>query len=586
MSGIIGVLVAAGAAALALALRFVALRRARRDRELLADFALLNRLTAVPSRRSEWVRAGLLAAGVALLAAVASGLGAPGALPEVERSGPETVLVLDASNSMLARDVDPSRLERQRALALRLAERLPGKVGVVYFAGRGYVLSPLTVDPGAVRMYVEAVAPVRVGRGGTSLAGGLAEALKVLEGGEGSMPGAVVLFSDGEETMDGPLDEAVGRAARLGVPVHAVGVGTSRGGPIPLGPDAALDARPAGWWDRAGEDYLRGSDGEVVITRLHEEILRTIAEATGGGYLSPEEAAMDRLAEELGARSADPSGLRSPSLPASWLLLVAFVLLWLEGFVVGRARPRPRPAVTAPSDRRAWKAALVVALAAITLGKGPGSIQAGEENGAGPAGTEVHEEVHEEVPRAGAAQGGSAEVDRWRARATRSDSPLDWYNLGTALLYDGRWEEAREPLRRAGDAEAERVRAYGRYNHGLAGALRGRHGEGPPEARRQALLSARESFREVLRRDSGDEDARWNLELVERWLETPPLAAAAGGDEGAGGGAGEDGPAGAEGLDPDAAEALLEEAHRAEAEVRERALDRGRLRDPPVERNW
>lgn len=582
-------LVGSAAAAGVFLLRAIGLLRARRGRRRLADTALLGRFGPVPRRGWEWTAAGLLALGAGMLGAVAAGFGAQEAVRE-EGTGPETVLLLDASNSMLAEDVQPSRLARQRELAGRVAARLSGNVGVVYFAGRGYVLSPLTADASAVRMYVESVRPASVGRGGTALGAGLSEALGVLGGGRGETNRAIVLFSDGEETVEQPLDEALERARRLGVPVHTVAIGTREGGPIPIGPETALDADPGERraLDRmvpggAGSDsYLRGPDGEVVTTRLEEETLRHIAQVTGGRYLPAEEPELDRLADELAGGEAPQQSGGSPAIP---LLLLAFALLWAEAFLPRPTSGASRSVTGSDSETRerphsergrrpaASAAALLgIALALAVSAAAPAQDRQGAPSAEqGTPSTEPSEGLRELPARE------SAETSRYRAEALRSGRPEDWYNLGTALLREGRWDEARETLRRAVRSESERVGTHGHYNHGLASALLGRRGQASAEARREALLGARTAFQEVLRRDPTDEDARWNLELVQRWLQQPPQS-------GGGGDGGQDGGGG--GLDPESAQALLDEAGRAEAELRERVLERGRLRDPAVERNW
>lgn len=183
---------------------------------------------------------------------------------------------------------------------------------------------------------------------------------------------------------------------------------------------------------------------------------------------------------------------------------------------------------------------------------------------------------------------------RFRAAAEASDAPLDWYNYGTALLGLGRWEQAREALRRAASTESPRVGLFSRYNHALASAESGHRGPGQPEERRERLLEARNTFRAVLRRDPADEDARWNLELVQRWLRQQQ--GGGGGGAGAGqapsSGAGSGLPQGGDQagdpvqLGPGEAEELLSAAGRAESAVRDRLLGRARLRDPVVERNW
>ncbi|MGH7542031.1 MAG: vWA domain-containing protein, partial [Gemmatimonadota bacterium] len=304
---------------------------AERERGRLADEGLLAQFVRLPGPGARWVRLGLLAAGAgALVLATAYGsLDTRRADPE----GAETVLVLDASNSMLVEDVEPSRLERERALAAELAGRIPGRVGVVYFAGRAYVLSPLTTDRNAVRMFVEGVRPAAVGRGGSSPAAGLIQAIDLLARGDERARKAIVLFSDGEATVEQPVEDALERARDAGVRVHVVGLGTAEGGPIPLTRDASLD--PATALRRSGgPSLLEGPDGTVVVSRLEEGTLRRISRATNGRYVEGDADGLRRVASELG--EADAALPASGSPVASALLLLAFVSLWGEAFLIPR----------------------------------------------------------------------------------------------------------------------------------------------------------------------------------------------------------------------------------------------------------
>lgn len=332
------------AALVALTLRAIALFRASADRAAIGDAELLARM-AVPSgmvRRG--VAAVLLAVGVGLVAAA---LAAGGFREEASRSEGarfETVLVLDASNSMLAEDVEPSRLRREQALARHMVGQLAGRIGVVYFAGSGYVLSPLTEDRAATLMFTESVHPTNVGRGGTSLVDGLDQALVVLAGGRSSAVRSVVVFSDGESTVDETaLDVALERARRAGISIHTIGVGTAEGGRIPMPRSReggiALDAAPdsaVGGAEPSGPDverrWLRDQTGREVVTRLDEASLRRISGATGGLYTSGPRAG-DALLERMPA-----GGARSPVSTAALngLLLAAFLCLAFEAYVVRR----------------------------------------------------------------------------------------------------------------------------------------------------------------------------------------------------------------------------------------------------------
>ena len=333
-------LAAASAAILALVLRGLAAHRTRMDREALGDDSLLEKLTGAPSSWQRAVRALLLAAGCAALAA---GLTVGGAAEDVpEESDLQTVLVLDASNSMWATDVSPSRLERQRTLGAELVLRLPGRVGIVYFAGRGYVLSPLTEDREAALMFVDTLDPALVGQGGTSLADGIRQGLDVLAGGDDRGRRVVVVLTDGEATAESEAVAAeLARAVRMRVPVFTVALGTAEGSRVPvpeLGEQASDDGPTMAESVRTvqvdGEVWLADRNGRPVVTRLDPAFLAEIARTTGGLSVVGDEEGLEKLIdrlEEEGGRP-DPGAGRQASL----LLLAAFGLLFIEGYLVRR----------------------------------------------------------------------------------------------------------------------------------------------------------------------------------------------------------------------------------------------------------
>lgn len=325
-----------------LLLRGLALYRAAADRDAIGDPELIDRMAPPTGPVRRTLAALLVAAGAGLLAAAfaAGGFGEE-SRPD-DGTGFETVIVMDASNSMLAEDVSPSRLRLEQALARRMVGRLAGRIGVVYFAGSGYVLSPLTEDRAATLMFTEAVHPTHVGRGGTSMVDGLEQALVVLAGGRSDAHRAIVLFSDGESTVDDPaLGVVLESARRAGVSIHTVGVGTADGGRIPMprdegaAPTQEPPSAPAG--EAAGPDeerrWLRDRSGRIVVTQLREDVLREIAGSTGGLYAANHGAA-DALLERMPAGGARPP---VSTAAVNGLLLAAFLLLSLEAYVVRRA---------------------------------------------------------------------------------------------------------------------------------------------------------------------------------------------------------------------------------------------------------
>lgn len=171
-----------------------------------------------------------------------------------------------------------------------------------------------------------------------------------------------------------------------------------------------------------------------------------------------------------------------------------------------------------------------------------------------------------------------------RRTAQREADPRNWYDLGAALLLTGDWEGAVEPLQRAAAAADRRVDEPSAYNLGVAYGLGGQPGESlarqsTSDMRRSSLLQAREAFRRVLRENPDADDARWNLEVVDRWLQQ--LGGAGGGGGDGGGGGGDDQP-----MSQAEADRLLDAAAAEERRVQEDRLERNRSRDPVAERNW
>lgn len=187
-------------------------------------------------------------------------------------------------------------------------------------------------------------------------------------------------------------------------------------------------------------------------------------------------------------------------------------------------------------------------------------------------------------------------VEQYRRRAADDDDPRHWYDLGAILLLAGDWEGAVEPLERVVSGAESDVDASASYNLGVAHGIGGRPADSPAgrelptseatsAARRAGLMQARDAFRRVLREDPAAEDARWNLEVVDRWLQQ--LGGGGGGGDGGGnGGDGGDGGDAPRAMTPEEVQRLLDAAASEERRVQEERFQRSRSRDPVAERNW
>ena len=180
----------------------------------------------------------------------------------------------------------------------------------------------------------------------------------------------------------------------------------------------------------------------------------------------------------------------------------------------------------------------------------------------------------------------------FRERSLDPGRPVDWFNLGAGLLLSADWKGALEPTQKALDTDDESLERAATYNLALSRALAGRPpelgGDLPFDERRPLLEQAWDGFRWVLRQDPEAEDARWNIELVARWLEQEEDPSDDGGSGGGGGSANADqntAPSTPE-LSPAEALDLLDVAAEQEQDVQGRRLERNRSRDPVVEKNW
>jgi Ca-activated chloride channel family protein len=187
---------------------------------------------------------------------------------EERRRGLDIIVVLDTSNSMLATDLKPNRMQRAKWGLSDLLQRLGGdRIGLVAFAGSSFLACPLTTDYAAFSMVLEDVRPGTIPRGGTAIAQALETALESFEPG-GAADRVVILVTDGED-HEGGIERAVGALTQRKVRVFAVGLGSVSGDVIPAA-------------EGEGGAFLRDRSGEVVRTALREETLRKIAAATGG----------------------------------------------------------------------------------------------------------------------------------------------------------------------------------------------------------------------------------------------------------------------------------------------------------------
>lgn len=240
--------------------------RARRVKAL-GDPALVEALMPSWSRSKGWVKAVLFSLAFAFFVI---GLARPrtGAkLAERNTKGAEIIVALDVSNSMLAQDYSPNRLERAKLSIARLTERLQeDRIGLVIFAGTSFVQLPVTTDYVSAKMFLGSIDTGSIPVQGTAIGDAIRLSIKSFSA-QSEKSRVIVVISDGENHEDDAVGAAK-QAAELGIKVYTIGVGSAEGQPIPI--DGEL---------------LKDKDGNIVVTRLNEQMLRDIARAGGGAYI-------------------------------------------------------------------------------------------------------------------------------------------------------------------------------------------------------------------------------------------------------------------------------------------------------------
>ncbi len=247
----------------------------------------------------------------------------------VKRQGIETIIALDVSNSMLAEDVAPNRLEKSKNIISRLVEDFEDdKVGLIVFAGDAFIQLPITNDFISAKMFLESINPGLITRQGTNIKAAIDMATRSFTPREG-VGKAIIIITDGENHEGGAI-EAAKAASEKGMMVYVLGVGSPNGAPIP---------------GSRVNDFRRDKDGNVIVTKLNEQMCQEIAAVGNGVYIRIDNTnngqkllqnEIDKLAKaEL--ETAVYSEYNEQFQVMAW---VAFVLLLLEMLVMLKKNPK------------------------------------------------------------------------------------------------------------------------------------------------------------------------------------------------------------------------------------------------------
>ena len=457
-------------------IRFLTYRNQKKRLRKFGDPKLLRSLMPDVSRFRPavkfWILQGALALLVVMLARPQFGT----KISNEQRTGIETIIAMDISNSMLAEDITPSRLDRSKMMVENLVDHFTNdKIGLLVFAGDAFVQLPITSDYVSAKMFLSSIDPSMMATQGTDIARAIDMATHSFTQEEG-IGKAIIVITDGEDHEGGALESA--KAAKdAGMRVYVLGVGSTQGAPIPI-PGTG--------------DYMKDNTGNTVMSALNEDMCRQVAQAGGGAYIHVENnsAAQDQLDNELNklAKKETTSTVYSEfDEQFQAVAILALLLLILEICIYDRRNPLLKRLSLFGSKKKA-AATVALLLVAITA-----SAQTDRQY------------IREGNKQFRVGQYDKAEVSYRKAVEKNPKNPQAAYNLGNALMAQKKDSSAVQQFEQATRIETNPLRKAAAYhNMGVICQTHKMYGE------------AIEAYKNALRLNPNDNETRYNLVLCQR----------------------------------------------------------------------
>lgn len=448
--------------------------RQRKQLRRFGDMELVRQLMPDVSRFRPLVKFCLLLTALALMIVMLARPQMGTKISHEKRTGIETIIALDISNSMLAEDVAPSRLDRAKMMVENLVDHFTNdKIGLIVFAGEAFVQLPITSDFVSAKMFLSSIEPSLIETQGTDIAAAVTMATHSFTQEEG-VGKAIIVITDGEDHEGGAM-EAAQEAKDKGMRVYMLGIGSTKGAPIPVA---------------GSHDYMKDNTGATVMSALNEDMCKQVAEAGGGAYIHVENNsnAQEQLNHELDklAKKEISSTVYSDfdeQFQAVGILVL--LLLIAEICILEIKNPRLRKIHLFSRKKVAIILLLLMAVGA----------QAQSDRDYIRQGNKLF--------RAG--KFAEAEVDYRKAIEKNAKNPQAAYNLGNTLLAQKKDSAAIVQYQQAAKLETnQKRRSYAYHNIGVICQGHQMYGE------------AIEAYKEALRNNPNDDETRYNLELCKR----------------------------------------------------------------------
>ena len=439
------------------------------------DVELVRQLMPDVSRFRPAVKFYLLLAALALLIVLVARPQFGTKISHEKRTGIETIIAMDVSNSMLAEDVAPSRLDRSKMMVENLVDNFTNdKIGLIVFAGDAFIQLPITSDYVSAKMFLSSISPSMIATQGTDIAAAINMAVNSFTQQEG-VGKAIIVITDGED-HEGRAIEAAKDAKNRGMRVYVLGVGSPNGAPIPIGDG----------------EYLKDNTGQTVMTGLNEQMCRELAQAGGGAYIHVEnnsnaQQQLDTELDKLAKKEIEATIYSDYDEQFQAVGIIVLLLLILEICIMEVKNPLLR---RISLFKRAPKAATVLLLLLLS--------------------TAAFAQSDRQLVRQGNKQfrlGNSAEAEVLYRKAVEKNprNPQANYNLGNALMLQRKDSLAITQLDKAAKLETNPIRRAQAY-----------HNMGVMCQQHQMFGEAIEAYKESLRNNPTDHQTRYNLALCKR----------------------------------------------------------------------
>ena len=449
-----------------------------RKRRQLAEFGdpeLMEALMPNASRVRPTVKFSILMVALAFLIVAAARPQFGQSETTQKREGIEAIVALDISNSMLAEDVAPNRLDRAKQMLSKLMDNMvDDKVGLVVFAGDAFVQLPITCDYVSAKMFLNSIKPELIKTQGTAIGQALSTSIRCF-GEQSDASRAIILITDGENHEDDAVAVAK-RAKEAGIQVLVVGIGKPEGSPIPM---------------PGSHDFRRDREGNVVVSRLNEEMCREIAQAGGGIYVRCDNTnsatkAIQKELDKLATQEIETQVFTDYNEQFQSFALIALLLLVIDFFIFNRKNKMiTKWDIFGDSTRRHVAMTMLLLVSLSTFAQREASdIRKGNHDYKGQNFTE-------------------AEVDYRRALETNKNSYEAHYNLGDALFKQDKYADAQAEFETAAkllDKKEDKSR-YAKVMHNIGNCNFAQQNYG------QAVAA----YQESLRANPKDNDTRYNL---------------------------------------------------------------------------